>query len=332
VLDVRAAEPPTNTLNRETTFAPGVPARFRPDPAYNSESTMKTALFAAMAVVSLSFVAIWVAAIAGAAWKHRPGWLELGVGFVTNVFDTLGIGSFATTSAFFKIWSMVPDEEIPGTLVVGHTPPSLLQAFIFIAVVQVDFATLVLMIASSAAGAWLGAGVVSRLPRRKIRIGMGSALLAAAVVMTLTQLRWIPGGGEGMGLSGPPLALAVAGNMVFGALMTLGIGLYAPCMILVSLLGMNPRAAYPIMMGSCAVLMSVGSVPFIRAGRYRLRAALGLTAGGIPGVLLAAFVVKSLPLDTVRWLIVTVVIYTAAMMLRSAMAERRVTREAAAEA
>src|SRR6266567_4805443 len=182
---------------------------------------MKTALFAALAAVSIAFLAIWLAAISSQTWKHRPGWLEAGVGFITHVFDTLGIGSFATTSAFFKLWGMVPDEQIPGTLVVGHTPPSLLQAFIFIAVVQVDFATLVLMIASSAVGAWLGAGVVSRLPRRKIRIGMGSALLAAAAVMAMTQLQWIPGGGESLGLSGASLAVAIAGNMVFGALMTL---------------------------------------------------------------------------------------------------------------
>jgi len=283
---------------------------------------MKTALFAAMAVISVAFVAFWLTAILSGKQRTAPGWLDLGVGFVTNVFDTLGIGSFATTSAFFKLWSMVADEEIPGTLVVGHTPPSLLQAFIFIAVVQVDLATLVLMIASSAAGAWLGAGIVSRLPRRSIRIAMGSALLAAAGLMTMTQLRLLPGGGESLGLSGPSLALAVVGNLVFGALMTLGIGLYAPCMILVSLLGMNPRAAFPIMTGSCAVLMSVGSVPFVRNERYNLKAALGLTAGGIPGVLLAAFVVKSLPLNAVKWLVVAVVIYTASMMLRSAMVER----------
>jgi len=293
---------------------------------------MRTALFAALAAISLGFVAIWLAAIPGDVWKRWPGWRDTGVGFITNVFDTLGIGSFATTSGFFKIWGMVPDEQIPGTLMVGHTPPSLLQAFIFIAVVQVDFATLVLMIASSALGAWLGAGIVSRLPRRKIRIAMGSALLVAAAVMAMTALQWIPGGGEGLGLSGASLALAIAGNMIFGALMTLGIGLYAPCMILVSLLGMNPRAAFPIMMGSCAVLMSVGSVPFIRSERYNLKAALGLTVGGIPGVLVATYVVKSLPLGAVRWLVVVVVIYTASMMLRSAMLERRANREAVAQA
>jgi uncharacterized membrane protein YfcA len=285
---------------------------------------MKAALFAALAVVSAGFVSIWLAALMRpAGGRQKPDWRDAAVGFVTNVFDTLGIGSFATTSAFFKLWGMVPDERIPGTLVVGHTPPSLLQAFIFIAVVQVDFATLVLMIASSALGAWLGAGVVSRLPRLRIRIAMGAALMAAAMVMAMTQLQLIPGGGDSLGLSGASLALGIVGNLVFGALMTLGIGLYAPCMILVSLLGMNPRAAFPIMMGSCAVLMSVGSVPFIRSERYSRKAALGLTVGGIPGVLLAAFVVKSLPLSAVRWLVVAVVIYTASMMLRSAVQERR---------
>ena len=285
---------------------------------------MKTALFVALAVVSAGFLAVWLATLTRpTGQRQRPGWLDAGVGFVTNVFDTLGIGSFATTSAFFKLWGLVPDEQIPGTLVVGHTPPSLLQAFIFIAVVQVDFATLVLMIASSAVGAWLGAGIVSRLPRLRIRLAMGAALMAAAMLMMLTQLQLIPGGGESLGLSGLSLAFAIAGNLVFGALMTLGIGLYAPCMILVSLLGMNPRAAFPIMMGSCAVLMSVGSVPFIRSERYSRKAALGLTLGGIPGVLLAAFVVKSLPLSAVRWLVVAVVIYTASMMLRSAVRERR---------
>src|SRR5580692_7269664 len=222
---------------------------------------MKDALFAALAVVSGVFAAIWLAALVRPAGSsQKPDWRDAGVGFVTNVFDTLGIGSFATTSAFFKLWGMVPDERIPGTLVVGHTPPSLLQAFIFIAVVQVDLATLVLMIASSALGAWLGAGIVSRLPRLRIRLAMGVALMAAAMLMTMTQLQLIPGGGDSLGLSGASLALGIVGNLVFGALMTLGIGLYAPCMILVSLLGMNPRAAFPIMMGSCAFLMPTATV------------------------------------------------------------------------
>ena len=278
-----------------------------------------------MAAFAAVFVAIWAASIVRRHEGRRvtPGWIEVGIGFITNLLDTLGIGSFATTTTLYKFGKLVDDGQIPGTLMVGHTPPSILEAFIFIAVVQVDFTTMALMIAASAIGAWLGAGVVSRLPRRKIRIGMGLALSGAAFVFTLTALHMVPGGGDALALSGGTLLVAIACNLIFGALMTLGIGLYAPCMMLVSLLGMNPRAAFPIMTGSCAVLMCVGAVPFIRNQRYNVKAALGLTTGGLPGVLIAAFVVKSLPIDTIRWLVIAVVLYTAIMMLRSAAQESK---------
>ncbi len=251
-----------------------------------------------------------------------PGSVELAIGFVTDFFDTLGIGNFATTTAAFKLFRLVPDERIPGTLNVGHTIPVVAEALIYVAIIQVDMTTLVAMIAAAVAGAWLGAGIVARLPRRAIQVGMGIALLIAASLLLLTLFGVLQRlSGDAVMLSGVTLGAAVLGNFALGALMTLGIGLYAPCMILVSLLGMNPTAAFPIMMGSCAFLMPVGSMRFIRLDRYTLRAALGLTIGGIPGVLLAAFLVKSLPLEYVRWLVVAVVVYAAVMMLRSAARE-----------
>jgi hypothetical protein len=121
-----------------------------------------------------------------------------------------------------------------------------------------------------------------------------------------------------LALSGVKLALGLIGNFILGALMTLGIGLYAPCMIMVGLLGMNARAAFPIMMGSCAFLMPVSSATFIRKDAYSPRAALALGIGGLPAVLIAALLVKSLPLYYVRWLVVGVVFIAATMMLRSA--------------
>ncbi|RPJ85808.1 MAG: sulfite exporter TauE/SafE family protein [Acidobacteria bacterium] len=286
---------------------------------------MTLLLQAALVVLSLLYVAEWVRS--GRAHRPgpgaptaRPGPLDLGTGFATDFLDTLGIGNFATTTAALKFFRLAPDQEIPGTLNVGHTLPVVTEALIYIGIIQVDAWTLLSMIVAAVAGAWLGAGVVARMPRRAIQIGMGLALLGFALVL-LAQLR-VQLHGDALGLAGPRLVLAIAGNFVLGALMTLGIGLYAPCMILVSLLGMNPVAAFPIMMGSCAFLMPVGSIRFIRANRYSLRAALGLTIGGLPGVLLAAFLVKSLPLDAVRWLVVGVVVYTSLMMLRSARREK----------
>jgi uncharacterized membrane protein YfcA len=264
--------------------------------------------------------------------RSRPTLWQTFIGFFTNFLDTLGIGSFATTTSMFKLARMVPDEQVPGTLNVGHALPTITEACIYITIVQVSLRTLLIMIAASVLGAWLGAGIVSRWPRRTIQISMGFALLAAAGLMVLRHLNLIAalGSGASLGLDGYLLWAGCFGNFVLGALMTIGIGLYAPCMALVYMLGMQPLAAFPIMMGSCAFLMPVGSVQFIRAKRYNLRAALGLTLGGIPGVLLAAYLVKSLPLQYIVWLVVTVVVYTAVRMLHSARTERFAVRPAAA--
>ena len=279
----------------------------------------KLAVFVALGAIALGFAAYWaVSARRDETGSAVPTPLQLAVGFVTNFFDTLGIGSFAPTTSIFKLRRMVPDEKIPGTLNVGHSLPTIAQAFVFIATVDVGMKTLTALIAASVLGAWLGASVVVRLPRRKIQVGMGLALLAAATFFTLTNLKIAPGGGDALGLYGPWLLAAAAGNFVLGALMSLGIGLYAPCMIMVSLLGLNPLAAFPIMMGSCAFLMPVGSLRFVGTRSYSLAAALGLTLGGVPAVLVAFYLVKSLPLTAVRWGVVAVVLYTAVAMLRSA--------------
>ena len=150
---------------------------------------------------------------------------------------------------------------------------------------------------------------------------MGAALLVAATLFLLTIFGIAPGGGEALALAGPKLAIGLSINFVLGALMEVGVGLYGPCLILVSLLGMNPQAAFPIMMGSCAFLMPIWSLKFIRSERYSLRASLGLGIGGVPAVLIAAFIVKSLPLDALRVLVVIVVLYAALSMLRSAYVE-----------
>jgi len=256
------------------------------------------------------------------ARSYRPGAEDCAVGFVTNFFDALGIGNFAPTTAYYKLRRRVADENIPGTLNVGHSLPVVVEALIFISAVTVDVTTLVTMIGAAVVGARLGVGVVARLPRRAIQLGMGAALLVGALLFAAKNTNWLPGGGAELGLHGGQLIFAVAVSFVLGALMMLGIGLYAPCLILVSLLGMNPLAAFPIMMGSCAFLMPVGGERFIRTGRYDVSAALGLMIGGIPAVLIAIYLVKSMPMVWLRWLVVIVVLYAAILMLRSALRSR----------
>ena len=342
----------------------------------------RNGLLFVLAVVALLYVTLIVRATARgmkAGEDAEPGAGGIATGFITNFFDTLGIGSFATTTTIFRLqltpaqkrmWSIVfgliaavavvlvgifapalifgrgiwfgltiaavliaallvlyfgenvDDQRIPGTLNVGHTLPTIAQAFIFTKLVPVDPKTLIALIVAAVLGAWFGAGIVAKWPRRRIQLGMGIALFVFAgfVIMTLASRN--PAGGTQLELTGTKLIVGFAGNLMLGALMTLGIGLYAPCMIMIYMLGMNPTAAFPIMMGSCAFLMPVASARFVRERGFELRPSLGLLIGGLPAVLIAALIVKSLDLTVVRWLVLAVVLYTAAGLVRAALKDK----------
>lgn len=241
------------------------------------------------------------------------------IGFVVNFFDVLGIGAFAPQTALLKFTRQTEDRVLPGTLNVANTIPVLIQALIFIRIVEVEPMSLLTMLGSATAGAILGAGIVSKLAVKKIQLAMGTALVITAFFMLAGQMSWIQGQGEAIGLAGWKLALACGVNFFLGALMTVGIGLYAPCMALVYALGMSPLVAFPIMMGSCAFLMPPASSKFIKEGAYNRKAAVSMAIPGAIAVLIAAFVVKSLPLDTLRWVVIVVIVYTSVVMFRSAL-------------
>lgn len=253
---------------------------------------------------------------------ENVSWLKAGlIGFVVNFFDVLGIGAFAPQTALLKFTKQTEDRLLPGTLNVSNTLPVLIQAIIFITVIKVEPVTLILMLLSAAAGAILGAGIVSKLSERKIRLTMGFALLVTAGFMFAGKMKWIQGGGTDIGLYNIKLVIAVVVNFILGALMTAGIGLYAPCMALVFALGLSPQVAFPIMMGSCAFLMPPASVKFIKSGAYNRKAAVAMAIPGMIAVLIAALIVKSLPMDTLRWLVIIVIVYTSAVMLRAAFSK-----------
>ena len=282
---------------------------------------MHAALLAFYAALGLAGVAFIVGGIYAARRGTTVRWptaIELAIGLVTDFFDALGIGSFAPTTAIYKLRHIVPDELIPGTLNVGHTPAAIAEALIFVTAILVDPVLLVTVVGSAAAGAWLGAGVVAHLPRRAIQVTMGVALLIAGIVFTAINLGALPGGGTAMNLAGWKFGLAVGINFILGALMSAGIGLFAPCMITLALLGMHPIATFPIMMGACALLQPVASLRFFQTGKFSWGPSLGLAFGGVIGVVIAAYIVKKLPLIALRWLVIVVIAYAAFAMLRSA--------------
>ncbi|WML34509.1 sulfite exporter TauE/SafE family protein [Clostridium sp. OS1-26] len=249
------------------------------------------------------------------------------VGMFANFFDTLGIGSFAIETSLFKNLKLVGDKKIPGTLNVGATIPTVCEALIFLTVVQVEPITLISMILAAVAGALIGAGIISKLNEKAVQGSMGLALVCIALIMIAGQLNLFPVGGTAIGLSGGKLIIGIIGNFIFGALNTLGIGLFAPCMALVFALGMDPKVAFPIMMGSGAILLPFASFKFIKEGAHAPKTSLAINIMGPIGVLVAAYLVKSLPLATLKWLVIGVVLYTAFIMYKSFKSNKNKTSE-----
>lgn len=276
-------------------------------------------LLVVLAVTALAYVIILVRT------AHRRNALAVttegvALGAVTNFFDTLGIGSFAPTTAWIKLRKLVPDSYIPGVLISGHALPTIAQGLIYITLVEVDPVLLIAGIAAAVAGALVGAPIALRLPVRTIQIAVGVALLLAGGFFAAANLGLLPAGGDARALAPLPFALALVGNFFAGALMTVGIGFYAPMLAMFSLMGLNPVAVFPIMAGAGAMMMPASAMRFINSNRIDLKLALSLAAGGVPAVLVAAYIVKSMPLATLRWVVVAVVLYTGMVMLRAAMA------------
>ncbi|AKN33667.1 permease [Clostridium carboxidivorans P7] len=285
-----------------------------------------------MIISALGFIAVL---IKDYIKKKNDGALEEGsfikfglIGMLANFFDTLGIGSFAIETSLFKNLKMVEDKKLPGTLNVANTIPTMTEALIFMTVIKVDAVTLFSMLAAAVLGAVVGAKIVSRFNEKTIQVAMGVSLVVVALLMVAGLLNLYPVGGDATGLTGAKLVIGIIGNFVFGALMTVGIGLYAPCMALVFALGMGPKVAFPIMMGSCALLMPFSSYQFIKSGAYSSKASVSIAVLGTVGVLIAAYIVKSLPLNVLKWVVTCVIIYTSSMMFKSARTSRKIAVEA----
>lgn len=253
-------------------------------------------------------------------FKHRKdlgdsSWLINGViGFIADFADTLGIGSFALTTLMLNATKQLKDDRLlPGILNVGHAIPVITEAIIFVTVIKVDVITLVSLVLAAIIGSFLGSKLVPKLSEKSIRKLIGWALVVTAILMFLRQTNMIALLGEGntaTSLTGTKLVIGIIGNFIFGALMTFGVGLYAPCMAMVYMLGMTPLAAFPIMMCSCAGLQPVASFNFIREKAYDRKISLAITIGGIPGVIIASQFLINLDISVISYLVILVIIYT----------------------
>ena len=278
-----------------------------------------TVLLVALAALGIAFTIV-LASTAIRRKETRPNAEAIGLGAVTNFFDTLGIGSFATTTAWIKFRRLVPDSFIPATLNAGHALPTVVQSAIYLVIlgVHVDPVLLATCIASAVLGSLIGVPLVVRASVRLVQGIVGVALLIAAALYAMSNLDMFPIGGTASTLPAAQMVVAISVHFLLGALMAFGIGLYAPSLILLSLLGLDPRLAFPIMASACAFLMPATGFTFVKSSRIDLRIVIGLAIGGIPATIVAALIVKEMPIVWLRWGVVVVVLYASFLLLRSA--------------
>jgi uncharacterized membrane protein YfcA len=275
----------------------------------------------ALAVLLFSFVLIRSAV----AQRAVPRFETTAVGFIVCFFDALGIGSFAPTAAWLKFRKLVPDRLIPQTMLVGLTPPSIAEAIIFLILLGglVSAPLLVGCVLALLLGGMIGVPLVNRARVWVVQLVVANALLIAAIAYVMQNLNLFPGGGTASSLPLELMIFAIVANFIFGILVNFGVGNFAPSLVMFGLMGLDPRYAFPIMAGGAALMGAAASTRHIQIGKIDLRIVLGLAIGGIPAVVVAALIVKTLPIDTLRWLVCAVVLYAAAVMFRAAWLGRR---------
>jgi len=281
---------------------------------------MFVALFTGLILAALAFSFVLIRA--AIAERAVPTVESMVLGAVVSFFDTLGIGSFAPTTAWLKFRKLVPDRLIPPTMLVGLTWSVFAESIIFLKLITVDPVLLIGCAIAVLVGGLVGAPLVAHSRTWVVQLVVGIALVIAAIAYTMMNRNWMPAGGTALSL---PLALtivAIIANFIIGILLNFGVGNYAPTLVILSLMGMNPRAIFPIMAAGAAVMGAGACIRHIQMGKMDLKVVLGLGIGGVPGVLAAAFIVWKIPIDLLRWLIVVVVLYTAVVMFRAAMVGR----------
>ena len=247
------------------------------------------------------------------------------LGAVLSFFDTLGIGCFAPSTAWIKFRRLVPDRLIPPTILVGFTVTAVVESVIFLLQlgVKVDPVLLAGCILACTTGGLIGAPLVHRTRVWIVQLIVAIGLLLAATAYAMTNLHLFPGGGAASSLPLTLTVVAIVANFIFGILLNYGVVNYAPTLVVLSLMGMDPRLCFPIMAGAAALMGASAGIRHIKTGNLDLKVVIGLIVGGIPAVFVAAYLVVTMPLEILRWLVLVVVLYAAAIMLQASMRGRR---------
>lgn len=237
--------------------------------------------------------------------------------FCIYFLSTFGISDFAIGAALYPKAKWVEDKKLPGTLNTACVIPVAAMALIYISSIEVDLLTLIVPIIAQVLGSYLSPRYVVKLPALQIKKLVMLGLFVAAGVILAGKLQLMPIGAEKTVLDPGMLSILAILSFIYGAMNNMGIGSYALTMATVYAMGLSPAVAFPIMMGACTFSVPVGGMQFIKLDSYSRKITLFSATAGVVGVLVAAFLVKSLNTSALQYVILGVILYSALSMLNS---------------
>lgn len=288
-------------------------------------------LLALVVIVNGAFAVVFIKdliAHKGQVLKENGNPIAMAIAsFIIFFLSTFGISDFAIGASVYPKLKWVDDKKLPGTLNTACVIPVAVMALAYISSINVGLATLIVPIAAQVIGAYISPRFVAKAPVNTIKKFVIAGLFVAAILILAGKLGVYPTGGTASSLTGIKLVVLGVLCLIFGALNNIGIGSYALTMATVYALGLNPSIAFPIMMGACTFSVPVGSMQFIKLDDYSRKITLFASTFGIIGVLVAAFVVKSLDVSILQWVVVAIILYSAVTMLLSLRKKPSVTAQ-----
>ena len=232
------------------------------------------------------------------------------IGFVSNLLDTVGIGSFAVIVAMRRILGVMPDDvKLIGSMNIQAVITALAQMLIFLHYIQLDLTTMLVAIAMITLGGFLSGLFATRIKTSLVRIIMLIAFIITGILLFLIQMDILSFLNNSHAIKGMRLIFFAIFMLIAGSLPAFGVGYYSLVKTSIFLFGVNPIIAFPIMATASSYQMPVTAITFMRSGKFYARSSILLAVFGVIGVFIAAPLISFVDPYTLKWILFVVVIY-----------------------
>jgi uncharacterized membrane protein YfcA len=211
------------------------------------------------------------------------------IGFISNLLDTVGIGSFAVIVAMRKMLGVMPDDvKLIGSMNIQAVITALAQMLIFLHYIKLDLTTMLVSIAMITLGGFLSGLIAVRINKAIVHNVMLIAFIVTGILLFLIQLDVLQFTSTSDAITGIRLGIFAIFMLIAGMLPAFGVGYYSLVKTSIFLFGVNPIIAFPIMAAASSYQMPVTAITFMSKNKFYTKSSILLAIFGLIGVFIAA--------------------------------------------